>query len=388
MTIFSDVLDSAGIPKNLDDAKKQIQDELKKQNSELSNVVGNSPSLILLTALISKPILDIRKKLEDEVIPGMFIKTAKGSYLDLLAFQRKITRIQASKTRGKITFTRSDASGALLIPKDTEVASTTINGKIYKLKTLANATITDGNTAIDVECEALENGTAYNLAVGYYSVLFSGISGISSVSNQKNWLVKAGTDLEDDENLRKRIRNKVLDSASWQLTESYKNIIINQTAAPYELIFFNLNKPRGDGSANGYAILESGDLSDSIINKCNDFINKEGNHGLGDDFQFLKMPTKNYKIVINAKIKENQNTIKQKINDFVKCVFRQNSEFSPSQKATPNSTLYFSLISADLHKLHKEIQSIEFKNDKNQRLDYIASALEMPKLQTLTINVS
>ena len=389
MTDFSQLLDKAGIPKDLETAKTQLKAELKRQNSELSNADENSAGLTLFSAILSNPTLQIRKTLEKEVLPGLFIKTAKGSWLDKLADQRKIARIQPSKAKGTITFYRVGTSGDLLIPKGTQVASQLINSKQYKLLTLANATITDGNSHVDIVCEALEPGSAYNLATGYYSVLFSAVSGVSRVSNLSNWLTKAGTDRESDEELRKRTRNKIADSANWHLTESYKSIIMSQTGVPYDLIFFDLTEPRGQGSADAYAILETGQLSNSLITKCNQYINDKGHHGLGDDMQFKAIPTLNIDLIVEFQATSNQDAVKTKIQNITRCAFRENADFELSQKITPMQTFYYQKLATDLQSQIDDLKFANFyemKNGTKTRLDQTIAGLKMPTLTSFTIN--
>ena len=389
MTDFSQLLDAVGIPKDLETAQTQLKAELKKQNSELGNPDDFSASLHLLTAILAKPTLQIRKALEEEVLPGLFIKTAQGTWLDKLASQRKITRTPASKTQGKIRFTRVGTSGTLQIPKGTEVSSQLINAKQYKLQTTTNATIADGQRHVEIVCEATENGSAYNLAAGYYSLLLSSVSGVSSVNNSSDWLTRAGTDRENDEDLRQRTRNKIADSANWHLTESYKSIIMSQTGVPYDLIFFDLTRPRGQGSADAYAILETGQLSNSLINTCNHYINDQGHHGLGDDMQFKPIPQLNIDLIIEFQAHKSQDAVKTKINNITRCAFRENADFELSQKMTPMQTFYYQKLATDLQRQIDDLKFANFyqmKNGIKTRLDQTIAGLKMPTLTSFIIN--
>lgn len=120
-----------------------------------------------------------------------YVMTASGRFLDAKAMDEGITRKQATKPRGFVTFTGTDGT---FIPQGYRVSSDN-----YGFLTIESGTINNGNIILEVEAE--EAGQNSNLPVGAITK-FSPLNGITSVTNTLE--IENGTDVESDEDLRNR----------------------------------------------------------------------------------------------------------------------------------------------------------------------------------------
>ena len=104
-------------------------------------------------------------------------------------------------------------------------------------------------------------------------------------------------------------------------------------------IFFQHGAPRGPGSANAYVLMEIGETPPELITKINDYINQDGNHGHGDDMQAFAMPVIDTDITLEVRAEDNVSLedkakLKTKVENFIRCAFRENLDYSPT-KARP-----------------------------------------------------
>ena len=231
------------------------------------------------------------------VLPQAFVKTATGVFLELHAWAVNLTRKAAAKAQGVIEFSRVDTAGSLTVPAGTVVQSTSINGQVYSVKTIAEASFNDGDATLNVTVEALAEGEGYNLAAGYYIVLPTPITGVTSVTNISTWLTVPGADQELDDDLRERIRNQYSAINQWHTDAVYTAIIAGFDGVTTDNIYFEHNAPRGAGTANAYLLLETGNASGAFIASIQSEITDNGNHGHGDDLQVFAMPETSHNII-------------------------------------------------------------------------------------------
>jgi len=140
----------------------------------------------------------------DEIFKNAFPLTASGEILELHCKQVNVYRRNASSAIGYVSFTRN-ISGNIIIPKNKIVATKpNENGEIFQFKTVEDAVLIEEDETINVRVEAINPGAKYNVGPNEIIEIITPISGIKSITNGINWLENEGTDLEDDESLRKR----------------------------------------------------------------------------------------------------------------------------------------------------------------------------------------
>lgn len=190
---FRQALKDAGIPTTEAALRQAWEAEVAAQGSKLSNTSAYSPFWRLVTALVTKPVLWLIGFVSDTVLPNFFVKTAGGKWLDMLAWAVDVERKGATKPRA-CCCSPANTAGELEMPAGVVVMSPSINGHVYQLVTTEPAVFADGQLQQPVPAQAVEVGSGYNLAPGYYAILVEPIPGIAQVVNADNWMTEPGAD--------------------------------------------------------------------------------------------------------------------------------------------------------------------------------------------------
>ncbi len=103
--------------------------------------------------------------------------------------------------------------------------SIAINGNVYVLITTTVGVFLDGQAQVLVPAEAVDAGTGYNLAPGYFSILPEPIPGVIQVVNAEGWLLEPGADTEGNDDLRLRVRNQFSAVNQWHTDAVYRAMI-------------------------------------------------------------------------------------------------------------------------------------------------------------------
>ena len=375
---FKQALADAGVPTTEAKLKAAWEAEVAAQGSKLSNTSSWSPFWRVVTALVTKPVLWLIDFIAGTVLPNFFVKTAVGAWLDLLAWQVNVERKAATKAVGQLLFTRSSVAGTLEIPAGTRVQSIAINGNVYVLVTTAAGQFLDGQAQVLVQAEALEAGTGYNLAPGYFSILPEPIPGVVQVVNAEGWLLEPGADIEGNDDLRLRVRNQFSAVNQWHTDAVYRAMIAAFTGVQADGIYFQHGAPRGPGTANAYVLFENDSPADAYLAQINAHVRDEGNHGHGDDLLVMQIPETQHLVHVtvwpHAVVgTEGWDKLKNDIALFIRAAFRENGDFKPTL-TYPQSQFSFSQLTTELHEQFPGIKSLDFENND------IVSELSIPRL--------
>ena len=385
--LFTQMVQQSGMPTT----EKGMQDEWKRineaQGSKIANDSAFSPFWRLITAIATTPCLWLRDLLITTALPNLFLKYAGGMWLDTYAWGVDLKRKAAKYAEGQLTVTRTNAAGALFIPAGTVIESPAIAGYVYRVVTTGDNTIPDGQLTAKISVKAEQTGTAYNLGAGYYSILQKPLPGIASIRNEADWLQVPGADVEQDEPLRMRCRNQFSAVGQYHHDAAYKAEISTFAGVRPDYLFFAHNKPRGAGSANCYVMIESGAPTQAFIDDINGFIRDSGNHGHGDDMLCFPIPVTQVALTVTVTPSdhlpsEQKEQLKHKVEDMVRCAFRENTNFKIT-KVYPFSRFSFSRLSEELHADLFDLKSVEF-NHGVSNLD-IQSTMNLPLLSSLTM---
>jgi len=386
MTVdFKQALADSGIPTTEAGLKAAWEAEVTAQGSKLANTSAYSPFWRVVTALVTKPVLWILTFVSDTVLPNFFVKTAGGTWLDMLAWAVNVERKAPTKAIGTLLFSRATTVGSFEIPIGTRVQSPAINGNVYELVTTALASFAEGESQVSVPAMAIEAGSGFNLAPGYYAVLPVPVPGVVQVVNLDGWLASPGSDAELDEDLRLRTRNQFSAVNQWHTDAVYRALIAAFPAVSTNGVYFEHGAPRGPGSANAYVLFQADVPADSYLVQINASIMDEGNHGHGDDLLVMAMPETFHSVELKVWPKSNQTEqgladLKANIALFVRAAFREStgSDYAPTL-TWPQSRFSFSRLTEELHEQFPGIESLKFFNDD------ILSALDIPRLKTLAV---
>jgi len=318
-----------------------------------------------------------------QLLPNMFLKTAKGVFLELFGWAVNLPRKTAEKAEGILIFSRALTASEVIIPAGTIVQSPVINGNVYHMVTTQSATLLDGVASITVPCVAAEVGAGYNLPAGFYGVLPVPLAGIDSVTNPANWLENAGADEEKDDDYRLRIRNQFTAGNQFHTDAVYTKIITSFANINTRNVFFEHNAPRGPGTANAYILMDVGQPSPQLLADIESHVMTDGNHGHGDDLRVFAMPETSHDLIVTITpvpnlTPEEKQALKDAVQGAVAAAFRQNNQFLISV-TQPWSEFSFSRLAGELHALFPDLYLVRFN------LASIVNQLSVARLSSLQV---
>lgn len=384
---FEQVLRDSGMPTTEDEINTAFKTIVKDENF-VTNTSRMSPFWRLIQKIVSTPVLWLKDVLTDVVLTNMFVATATGPMLRLLAWAVNIEAKPASAAAGVIRFYKTTAANAVTINAGTLIQTERINGVVYALAVDQDSTLPAGVESGLVAVTATGNGTGYNLAPGYFRILPVAVTGIASVVNEDDWLTTPGADEETDDELRDRTRNQFNLVGNYHTDAIYRSMIASVVGLSIDRIFFLHDAPRGPGTANAYLLLDSGETSQPFIDAVNDYINSQGHHGHGDDLQCFAMPDTSHTLAVTVYVLSKENMTPEElaelqsgVTNLIRCAFRENANYEV-KKTWPYARFSFSNLGRELHKAFPVIDSLSFS------LTDIISELSVPRLAALTVEIS
>lgn len=383
---FMALLAKSGVPTTEAAMEAELKKEVEAAGSLITNDSDVSPFWRLVRGVVITPALWlIRTLLAGHVLPASFAATANDTYLDLKAWDVDLTRKAAQKTRGLVNFTKVNPAEAVTIPADVWITTERINGTIYRLRPLQEMVSPAGEAVAKVVCEAEFAGSAWNLAPGYYNLLSKPVTGILSARNtDRDWVTTQGADAESNDALGLRIQNQFSAVGRYHIDAIYRSMLASVAGIRADHIFFEHDAPRGPGTANAFILLEVGTTPASLIDKLNDYVSNQGNHGHGDDLQVMAMPETDHTLhldlwPIDNLTAEQRLALKRDVELLVKAAFRQSADYPTVTRTWPQSRFSLSQLGRELHQAFHEIKSLHFTE-----LD-IVSGLDIPRLSDLEV---
>lgn len=385
---FEQIVVDAGIPTTEEALAVVLAQAAEDAGSTLSNDSAMSPFWRWVRAVVTTPVLwMINVLLTQKLLPNMFLATAQGVFADLKAWETNTIRKDAEFTIGNIQFNKTTASDAVTINQDTVVSTAEIDGNVYQLKVMQTVVIPSGQEFGLVPCQAVEAGTAYNLAAGYYNILPVAVSGISSVTNPVDWIIQLGADEENDDDLCLRAQNAFTAVGNHHINAVYESIITSVAGINSDQVYF---KNTGDvlpGSAEAYILMESGETPQTVCDNLNDYIMNQGYHGHGDIMTCKPMPDTNHDLDVTvypvANLTDEQKTVLlTDVEQRIRAAFRESLDYEDMTRTYPQSLFSFSEMAKELHEQIGNLYHIEFSIDK------IQNALDIPRLGTLNVGLA
>lgn len=383
---FKDQMTAQGIPTDTAGMKAKLEEIATEEGLTFKNPGEYSPFWRFINTALVVPTLWLIEYLIRTVMPSLYVKTAEDAALDLRGWVYDTTRKQAETLEGLITFTRASVNTSVTIPAGTIIKSAPIDGTVYQVKTTTETEFTDGQLTADVPVTAIEAGSAYALAPGYFTILDEPITGISAVNNNEGWITSPGTDKETNENYRSRIRAKWTSVSDHHVNSVYKGIIASQTGFDYDRIFIDHTAaPRGPGSADAFVLFDADVPGESYLTEVNTYIRDNGFHGMGDDIEVKPLPETQHDIALTLWFPagtgtETKDALTSEIEQIIRAAFRENSEYDNVTRAAPFSRFSFQRLGAEIMaEKPGALISIEWAQTD------IVSTMTVPRINTLTI---
>lgn len=379
--MFEKILHDNGMPIDENAVKTDFVD-LVKNEGLITNTSKYSPFWRLVSAIVIKPYIWIKNVFIETVLMNMFLMTATGKFLDLFANAVNLERKTATFAAGEILFTKANKNQSIVVPAGTLISSPDINGVTYQLKTVQEYSIPAGVESARIHVIATEPGENYNLAAGYYRFLVEPIDGVT-VTNDDNWLISPGANIESDDDLRDRTKNQYNFVGHYHTDAVYRGIVTTITGISTRQVFFVHDAPRGPGTANLYLLLNDGVDSSYFIDKVNGHIMGQGYRGHGDDLRCFAMPDKKIDVSVTVYFERDQQPFDldqylMNVEHFIRCAFRQNNDYNVTQ-VNAYSRFSISKLNEEMHEQFSELHSVVFN------IDDIVSELEVPRLRNLHV---
>ncbi len=162
------------------------------------------PERLLLDVLNYREAL-LRIAIQDAAEQNL-VNYARGANLEHLGALLGVTRLQPSKARTTLRFTKDPGAVgmSIVVPAGTRASTNNVLEQ-FLFATETNLTIPAGETIGDAIADCSLSGTAANgLSIGAINNLFDRVPGIASVSSLTT--TAGGADLESDERLRTRVK--------------------------------------------------------------------------------------------------------------------------------------------------------------------------------------
>lgn len=383
---FNEVVKKSGMPTTAEELRTQFN-AIAAEEGLITNTSRMSPFWRLITAIVTTPVLWLKDVLVSTVLANMFVATASGQLLRLLAWAVNVTPKPAVAAQGVIRFYKMDARAVVTVKTGTRIQTERINGMVYELATTADFTITADMASALIPVTASATGGAWNLAPGYYRILPVAVAGISRVVNDDDWLTTPGTDEESDDELRERCRNQFNLVGNYHTDAVYRSMIASVAGLSIDRIYFEHDAPRGPGTANAYLLLDTGVISQPFIDAVNDHITGQGHHGHGDDMQCFPMPETLHQLTVTVYVENLANlavdeytALQSGVENLIRSAFRENSDFDV-ERTWPYDRFSFSNLGRELHKSYAAIDSLTFS------LSDIVSDLNVPRLSGLSVEL-
>lgn len=188
-----------------------------------------------------------------------FVQTAQGEYLDYHAQLRDMTRKEASRARGVLTFGLFDAINEDVVIKAGTICASK-NEHYIQFATDEDAVIPAGQLSVDVGATALENGRGYNAPASTVNVFVNAPARVEWVNNYHDFV--GGSDVESDESLRKRIIDSFKHLPSG-FSKEYMQEIIMSIDEILDCKIYDYDHEAG-GSINIYVKTSNGEIDSSL----------------------------------------------------------------------------------------------------------------------------
>lgn len=263
--IDKEILDGVLPVPELEQLKEDVVNELKEEGFVITNF---HPGGVFYTLLM----VVLRIKIEfmqllRVVLNNMFVSHSSGAWLDLKVADYGKKRKKAQKTRGLVTLSRADTQGeAVKIPKG-HVFKTTkdINGEELRFFVLEAAVMQKGARSVDVLVEAEKEGARYNVPPGQIARSLTYLNGVESVSNGADWIVREGSDTEDDAGVRSRTLRSWAELAKRPIEDTF----INAAESVPGVLFAqaDCDHPRGQGTVDVIVTGTAGTATEGLLNE-------------------------------------------------------------------------------------------------------------------------
>lgn len=260
--IDKEILDEVLPVPELEELKEQKIEELQEEGFVVTNFHSGGICYTLLMV-----VLRIRiecAELFRSILNNMFVSHASGTWLDLKLADYGKKRKKAQKAQGYVTVKRSGEGNAIKIPKGHVFKTETdINGEELRFFVTENTVLQKGASSVDVIVEAEKEGSRYNVPPGQISKTLVYLGELDSISNGEDWIIREGSDTEDDESFRGRglrswaeLSQRAIEDSFINAAESVAGVLFAQADCAH---------PRGQGTVDVIVTGTAGEATEGLL---------------------------------------------------------------------------------------------------------------------------
>lgn len=269
--IDKEILDEVLPVSELEELKEQKIEELQEEGFVVTNFHSGGIFYTLLMV-----VLRIRiecAELFRSILNNMFVSHASGTWLDLKLADYGKKRKKAQKARGYVTVKRSGEGDAIKIPKGHVFKTETdINGEELRFFVTENTVLQKGASSVDVIVEAEKEGSRYNVPPGQISKTLVYLGELDSISNGEDWIIREGSDTEDDESFRGRglrswaeLSQRAIEDSFINAAESVAGVLFAQADCAH---------PRGQGTVDVIVTGTAGEATEGLLKEVRAAVDK------------------------------------------------------------------------------------------------------------------
>lgn len=269
--IDKEILDEVLPVPELEELKEQKIEELQEEGFVVTNFHSGGIFYTLLMV-----VLRIRiecAELFRSILNNMFVSHASGTWLDLKLADYGKKRKKAQKVQGYVTVKRSGEGDAIKIPKGHVFKTETdINGEELRFFVTENTVLQKGASSVDVIVEAEKEGSRYNVPPGQISKTLVYLGELDSISNGEDWIIREGSDTEDDESFRGRglrswaeLSQRAIEDSFINAAESVAGVLFAQADCAH---------PRGQGTVDVIVTGTAGEATEGLLKEVRAAVDK------------------------------------------------------------------------------------------------------------------
>ena len=269
--IDKEILDEVLPVPELEELMEQKIEELQEEGFVVTNFHSGGIFYTLLMV-----VLRIRiecAELFRSILNNMFVSHASGTWLDLKLADYGKKRKKAQKARGYVTVKRSGEGDAIKIPKGHVFKTETdINGEELRFFVTENTVLQKGASSVDVIVEAEKEGSRYNVPPGQISKTLVYLGELDSISNGEDWIIREGSDTEDDESFRGRglrswaeLSQRAIEDSFINAAESVAGVLFAQADCAH---------PRGQGTVDVIVTGTAGEATEGLLDEVREAVDK------------------------------------------------------------------------------------------------------------------
>lgn len=269
--IDKEILDAVIPVPTLEEAKDEKVAELKEEGFVVTNFHSGGVfyTLLMVELRIKIELLQLARR----ILNNMFVTHAEGVWLDLKMTDYSKKRKKAQKAQGLVTVSRVGASGeAIKIAKGHVFKSILdINGEELRYFTIEAAVLQKGAMSVDVLVEAEAEGSRYNVPEGQITRTLTYIGDVK-ITNAADWIVREGSDTEDDESARARTLRSWSELAQLATEDAFVNAAESVTGVLFAQA--DCDHPRGQGTVDIIVTGTAGEATEGLLKSVQEAVDK------------------------------------------------------------------------------------------------------------------